>query len=218
MTTSNLIKSDLSISNFEKFEAEQTRLLLRSSGLTLVILFISLIIGFYVSQRRFKVAATPVAEAPVLEAELLPPDAPPPELHEARPRARQAITHEVTVSKVLNKGKEASTEMKKVLESDNQTVATSPLEASSHGPVVESAPTPKLPSYLKEQNLKTSILIEFLIAANGQAKANLLGTSGNEELDALALKTAQSWKFRPAKKDGKAIDSKVRLRINFEVN
>jgi protein TonB len=207
----------MTLSNFEKFEAEQTNLLLKSAALALVILFMVAVVAFYISQTHFKVTSKAQTELPVLEAELIPPETPA-HLREPQPISHPKAAHEVTVSKVLSKTQASTNEMKKVMESANQTLPAAPPEAASHGPVVESAPAPRLPEYLKEQNLKTSLLIEFVISATGEAHANLLGTSGNEELDALAIKTAQSWRFRPAKKDGKAIDSKVRLRINFEVN
>ena len=103
------------------------------------------------------------------------------------------------------------------MESENQTRSEAAPVVLTHGPVVSYSPSPQLPSYLKDQNLKTTVLIEFVITALGSARPSLIGSSGNEELDALALTTARSWIFKPAFKDGKPIDGKVRLRINFDV-
>ncbi|HVZ80614.1 MAG TPA: energy transducer TonB [bacterium] len=87
----------------------------------------------------------------------------------------------------------------------------------THGPVAIYAPAPVIPAYLRDQNLKTHVVIEFLITAQGVVTPRLLDPSGNDELDAIALKTASKWRFKPATNANVAIDSKTRLRILFEV-
>ena len=87
----------------------------------------------------------------------------------------------------------------------------------THGPVALYAPAPVIPKYLRDQNLKTSVVIEFLITAEGSVTTRLLDSSGTEELDAIALNTVSKWKFKPAAQNNAPIDSKTRLRIVFEV-
>jgi TonB family protein len=122
---------------------------------------------------------------------------------------------EVTLSKEVGKGREAKPDEKQLPES-NQTTAASPL-GPTHGPVSIFAPQPVIPTYLQNQNLHTSVVIDFFVTALGAVTPKLVGSSGNEELDALALGTAKKWQFRPAEKDHKPLDAKVRLRIIFEV-
>jgi TonB family protein len=99
----------------------------------------------------------------------------------------------------------------------NQTQTAPPL-AASHGPIVVSSPLPAIPPYLKDKDLKASVVIDFAVFPDGTTQPRLAGSSGNEELDALAIAAAHRWLFRPAEKDHQAIYAKVRLRINFEVN
>lgn len=87
----------------------------------------------------------------------------------------------------------------------------------THGPVALYAPAPVIPAYLRDQNLKTSVVIEFLITAQGVVTPRLLDSSGNDELDAIALRTASKWRFKPAANNNIPIDAKTRLRILFEV-
>jgi TonB family protein len=87
----------------------------------------------------------------------------------------------------------------------------------THGPVALYSPAPAIPSYLRNQNLKTNVVIEFLITAQGQVTPRLLDSSGNDELDAIALNTVKKWQFKPAANNNLPIDSKTRLRILFEV-
>jgi len=104
-------------------------------------------------------------------------------------------------------------------EQQNQTVAGAPPQVLTRGPQVESAPAPKLPSYLKNQNLKTSVLIEFLVTASGVSTPSLIGSSGNEEVDRLAAKGRSAMDLHGrALNEGKIDRRKVRLRINFEVD
>jgi TonB family protein len=127
-----------------------------------------------------------------------------------KPKAEKAL------SKVPKKGKEPKPGEGK-LEEQNQTNAGPP-PAANHGPVALFAPTPAIPDYLKDQNLHASVVIDFYVSAQGSVTPKLAGSSGNEELDAIALRTASKWEFRAAEREHKPIDSKVRLRINFEVN
>lgn len=88
----------------------------------------------------------------------------------------------------------------------------------THGPVALYSPQPVIPAYLRGQNLKMSVVIEFLITAEGGVTCRLLESSGSDDLDALSLETAEKWRFKPAAQDNVPIDSKTRLRILFEVN
>jgi TonB family protein len=101
-------------------------------------------------------------------------------------------------------------------EAQNQ-VDQGPDLGPTHGPVALYAPAPVIPKYLRDRNLKTSVVIEFLITAQGQVTPRLLDSSGTEELDAIALNTVTRWKFKPAAQNNVPIDSKTRLRILFEV-
>lgn len=124
-------------------------------------------------------------------------------------------TPEAVLSKVPGKGKKAPE--KNPLEDENQTKSGPPL-APTHGPVAFYAPPPVIPDYLRDQDLKASAVIDFYITAQGSVNPRLVGSTGNNELDALALATAKKWQFRPAEQNHKPIDSKIRLRIIFQVH
>ncbi len=96
-------------------------------------------------------------------------------------------------------------------------VEAGPQLGPTHGPVALYSPAPVIPPYLRNQNLKTSVVIEFLITAQGQVTPKLLDSSGNDELDQIALNTVSKWQFKPASQNSVAVDSKTRLRILFEV-
>jgi len=101
---------------------------------------------------------------------------------------------------------------------DQNQVDAGPSLGPTHGPVALYSPAPVIPAYLRDQNLKTSVVIEFLITAQGEVTPRLLDSSGNDELDAIAINTVKKWQFKPAAQDNVPIDSKTRLRILFEVD
>jgi TonB family protein len=122
---------------------------------------------------------------------------------------------EVAISKDPNKGRVAKPD-EKVAPEENKTEG-GPQLAPTHGPVAIFSPSPKIPPSLQEGDLHASVVIDFFVAADGTATPRLVGSSGNEELDAIAIDTAKKWRFHAAEQDHKALDAKVRLRILFEV-
>ncbi len=161
---------------------------------------------------------SPVATAPIepIEAQIF--ETPRPESHLTEVKkavVARAARPEPVLSKAPNVGRQDDSKSE-ALEEKNETVPQRP-EITSHGPIVLSSPAPKLPSYLRNQNLKTTVLIEFVINSDGSFVPHLIGASGNDELDALALKSVRNWRFNPAIDANKPVPSKVRLRINFEV-
>lgn len=101
--------------------------------------------------------------------------------------------------------------------SEQNQVNQGPVFGPTHGPIALYSPAPVIPVYLRNQNLKTNVVIEFLITAQGQVTPRLLDSSGNEELDAIALDAVKKWQFKPAANNNVPIDSRTRLRILFEV-
>ncbi|MFZ9596561.1 MAG: energy transducer TonB [Bdellovibrionia bacterium] len=100
---------------------------------------------------------------------------------------------------------------------ENQVESAPPLPVD-HGPILVYGPSPEIPASLQTQEINTSVGIQFLIDSSGRVQAQLTTSSGNEELDAIALETLKKWVFRPAQKDGKPIDSKIKSQIHFLVN
>ena len=129
-------------------------------------------------------------------------------------KSPQIKKSEVTLSRRPNKGQASKNPPS--IEEENQT-ESGPLIAKSHGPVAIYAPAPVIPHYLQDRDIHTHVVIDFYVNSQGTAIPRLMSSSGNEELDAIALETVHQWKFRPAEKEGKVTESKVRLRIVFEV-
>lgn len=136
-------------------------------------------------------------------------------LTDATKKAPAPVKHEVTLSKIPGVGQKAKINSSKP-EEENQTQSGAQYEPT-HGPVAIYSPSPAIPAYMQDKDLKTSVVIDFFVSSLGVTTPKLVGSSGNEELDAIAINTARKWQFRPAENNHHPIDSKVRLRIVFEV-
>ena len=197
-------------------ERFSSRILLSSYAVTLVVAVITLKL---VSQGRSSLPhQLPPAAPPLLEAEILKAPSPPTHLSEAKKTTSRPAAPEKKINTTVSAKSAAAPLNAADLSQQNQTTEAAPNVRATHGPAVLDSTIPKLPSYLRDQNLKTSVLIEFTIQPDGAATPHLIGSSGNEELDALALKAARQWRFSPASENGNHIQSQVRLRINFQVD
>jgi len=138
----------------------------------------------------------------------------PEQAHLVSQDATASLPEEV-LSKKAGMGKKAKAGQKPV--QDQNQAQSGPALGATHGAVALYAPAPVIPPYLRDQQLKASVVIEFLVDAQGAAEPRLLSSSGNEELDAIALDTVKRWRFAPAEQDHHPLGSKTRLRILFEV-
>ena len=78
---------------------------------------------------------------------------------------------------------------------------------------------PAIPDSLRADALDATTIVEFAVGADGTpTSAKITQSSGNAELDDLALKTARQWRFKPALRGGEPVESVVRLHIEFAVN
>jgi protein TonB len=79
-------------------------------------------------------------------------------------------------------------------------------------------PQPALPDDLLESDLHATFRALFTVHPDGTASVKMLSSTGNAQLDRIALAAAQRWTFRPATVDGKPVESYLRLAVEFEVS
>ena len=82
--------------------------------------------------------------------------------------------------------------------------------------IIES-PRPEIPSDMHDECFKSFCVARFVINPDGKTQVKLVSSTGNEDLDEIALKTLKQWKFKPATLNGEPISSTRRLKIEFEV-
>lgn len=78
-------------------------------------------------------------------------------------------------------------------------------------PVVKKTVMPKAPS--GENGL---VAVLCVIDENGKVVDAVVTKSTNPKLDSYAVDAVQRWDFKPAKKDGKVVKTKVTIPLRFE--
>ena len=77
---------------------------------------------------------------------------------------------------------------------------------------------PEIPDELKQQDFKSFVRVKVHIAADGSFTVILRTSSGNAEIDRRVLAALNKWKWKPALKDGVAIESTQLFKFEFEVS
>ena len=194
-----------------ELSASDSKVLVRAGIAALMVEFVMLTaFGWYNHWLAHPQKTTGLDSSKFIEAEVFQPR----QSHLTEEKIAAPKVPEAVLSKVPDQGKKPENKAK--LDEENQTQAGPPL-TPTHGPVATVTPLPTIPEFLRTADLNVSAVIDFFVSAQGGVTPRLVGSTGNEELDAIAIGTAKRWQFRPAEQNHKPIDSKVRLRILFQV-
>ncbi len=81
------------------------------------------------------------------------------------------------------------------------------------------SPQPTIPDDLRSEALDKTFVAEFVVGPDGTpTEIKVSQSTGNDELDKIALDTAKQWRFKPATRDGAPVESRIRLHIEFQVS
>lgn len=89
------------------------------------------------------------------------------------------------------------------------------------GPTREAEPVqqvrPSIPESLKSAQYKSFVRVRVEVGADGSANTVLRTSSGSPEIDQRVLEALKRWKWKPALKNGTAVDSVQLFKFEFEV-
>ena len=77
---------------------------------------------------------------------------------------------------------------------------------------------PVIPDDLRDSDLDTKFYAQFIVHPDGTADVKMTDSTGNNELDQLALQAARQWRFQPSIREGKPVESYLRLEVEFQVS
>jgi protein TonB len=95
---------------------------------------------------------------------------------------------------------------------DGQVVAT-----VDHEPELLRAWQPPYPKNMLEQQIEGRVLMRVTVLANGRAGKASVVESVHPELDQLALNALKRFRWRPARRHGKRVETSILLAIRFEI-
>ncbi len=89
-----------------------------------------------------------------------------------------------------------------------------PRQGYDHAPIPVRISDPVSPAAARERGVHGTVLVEFVIDASGRVSSARVLQSV-PELDAAALDCVRSWVFKPALRDGKAVETTARAPVRF---
>lgn len=156
-------------------------------------------------------------ESPVETVEAVDPPVEPP----VEPEPEQVFEPEKeTTEPEPEKSAEPESEPAPPLPDPPATVA----EADSDGqfdepPLPRRGIKPVYPLQARQEEWEGAVVCEVGITRRGRVRsAAVVGTSGYEVLDAAALRAVRQAQFQPATRGGRAVDSRVRLTVEFRLD
>jgi protein TonB len=81
-----------------------------------------------------------------------------------------------------------------------------------------SQPLPSLPDDLREQAYQTVATARFTIHADGSVEVELIQATPNPRLNQLLLDALRRWRFFPALREGRPVESTQDIRVHFNVS
>jgi len=89
------------------------------------------------------------------------------------------------------------------------------INAIDQAPTVRSHVPPDYPLDLRRKGTTGSVLVEFVVDRDGTVISAVATESTHVAFEAPAVAAVKRWKFRPGKKAGRAVNTRVRQIINF---
>jgi len=96
-------------------------------------------------------------------------------------------------------------------------VAVFELADLDQAPVILSQPLPHYPPSLLRTAVAGEVTVKFVVDAEGVVRAERITAATHPEFEMPALQAVVRWKFRPGRKDGRAVATRVEVPIAFSV-
>jgi periplasmic protein TonB len=77
---------------------------------------------------------------------------------------------------------------------------------------------PNYPFEMRRAGISGEVLVEFIVDTNGNVAAIQVVKSSQREFEQPALQAVSKWKFRPGKKGGRNVNTRVQQVITFNLN
>ncbi len=94
-----------------------------------------------------------------------------------------------------------------------------PRESVFVGASAISSPQPSIPDDLRSDAFDKDFKAELVVSPEGvPTQIKITKSTGNGQLDRIAVETAKQWRFKPATRDGQPAEDRIILHIEFQVN
>lgn len=76
---------------------------------------------------------------------------------------------------------------------------------------------PQYPFEMRRAGITGEVLVEFIVDANGDVRNAFAVRSSQREFEAAAVQAVSKWKFRPGKKGGRNVNTRMQQPISFSL-
>jgi periplasmic protein TonB len=77
---------------------------------------------------------------------------------------------------------------------------------------------PVYPFEMKRQGIPGEVVLRFIVDTNGDVRDIEVISSSQREFESPAMAAVLKWKFKPGRKGGKAVNTRMQIPINFNLN
>ncbi len=84
-------------------------------------------------------------------------------------------------------------------------------------PQVRARVPPQYPFEMRRAGITGEVLVEFIVDANGDVRNAFAVRSSQREFEAAAIQAVSKWKFRPGRKGGRAVNTRMQQPISFSL-
>jgi protein TonB len=85
-------------------------------------------------------------------------------------------------------------------------------------PVLRVPVNPNYPFEMRRAGISGEVTVEYIVDSNGNVAQAQVVRSSQREFESPALQAVLKWKFRPGKKGGRAVNTRVQQVITFNLN
>ncbi|MBL9214865.1 MAG: energy transducer TonB [Opitutaceae bacterium] len=85
-------------------------------------------------------------------------------------------------------------------------------------PVARVQPQPTYPYEMSRAGINGEVVVEFIINSNGDVTQTQVVRSSHREFEVPAMQAVQKWKFKPGRKGGRAVNTRVSQLIEFNLD
>lgn len=77
---------------------------------------------------------------------------------------------------------------------------------------------PAYPFDMRRQGINGDVTIQFIVDSNGDVRDPIVIKSSHREFEAPAIQAISKWKFRPGRKGGRAVNTRMQIPLVFSLN
>ena len=90
-------------------------------------------------------------------------------------------------------------------------------ERGVRGPRVIFAPNPDYPDRARKKKIQGTVVVSILVTRDSTVSEAKVAAGLDRDLDEQAVKTVSTWRFEPARKEGKAVAERIQVAVDYRL-